>query len=177
MYSHRLESKGPAMYEETTHIPLIMRWRGKIPENVITPHPVTHVDITPTILEAAGIEVPRFLEGKSLMPTMKDPAKQINDVVFMEFNRFELNNEAGSAQAMVNIEVRESLHKRILEWMDKSRDPIRGYIWTHREWSMERQRWRGSGMTRPRPDDGYEPRVNLYETGLPVGKWEYEKKE
>ena len=215
MYSHRIESKGPAMYEETTHIPLIMRWRGEISENVVNPHPVTHVDITPTILEAAQIEVPRFLEGKSLVPTTKDPEKSVNDVVFMEFNRFELNHDGwggfqpircafdGRHKLVINLlstdelydlqtdpdelfnqinnpeytEVRDSLHRRIIKWMDETRDPIRGYIWTHREWSKERQRWRGTGKTRPRPDDGYEPRVNLYETGLPVDKWEYEKKE
>jgi len=215
MYSHRVESKGPAMYEETTHIPLIMRWRGKIPRNVVTSHPVNHVDITPTILEVAGIDVPLFLEGKSLMPSMKDPSVQVNDVIFMEFNRFELNHDGwggfqpircafdGRHKLVINllstdelydlktdpdelvnqihnpdyIEVRDTLHKRILDWMDKSRDPFRGYIWTHRMWSKEQQRWRGAGMTRPRPDDGYEPRVLLYETGLPVEKWEYEKEE
>ncbi len=215
MYSHRVESKGPAMYEETTHVPLIMRWRGEIAENTATPHPVTHVDITPTILEAAGIEIPPFLEGKSLMPTLKDPAVQVNDVVFMEFNRFELNHDGwggfqpircafdGRHKLVINLlstdelydlqtdpdellnqinkteynTVRDTLHKRILEWMDQSRDPFRGYIWTHRKWSKEQQRWRGAGMTRPRPDDGYEPRVLLYETGLPVEKWEYEKEE
>ena len=215
MYSHGVESKGPAMYEETTRIPLIMRWRGEVPENVVTHHPVTHVDITPTILEAAQIEVPQFLEGKSLMPTLKDSERRVHDVIFMEFHRFELNHDGwggfqpircafdGRHKLVINLmstdelydlqtdpdelinqimnpkysEVRDYLHKRIINWMNKTRDPFRGYIWTHREWSKKRQGWTGTGMTRPRPDDGYEPRVNLYETGQPVDRWEYEKEE
>ncbi|RJS90817.1 sulfatase, partial [Candidatus Bathyarchaeota archaeon] len=57
------------------------------------------------------------------------------------------------------------------------RDVFRGPIWERRPWKKRlRMRWNGSGKTRPRRDDGYEPRVLLYETGLPVERWEYDKK-
>jgi len=74
-------------------------------------------------------------------------------------------------------EIRDRLHDKLLEFMDKTRDVFRGPIWERRPWRKERRMgWNGSGKTRPRPDDGYEPRVLLYETGLPVEKWEYEKR-
>ena len=68
--------------------------------------------------------------------------------------------------------VRDVLHDRVLEWMNQTRDPFRGPIWERRPWRKEhRMKW--GGPTRPRPDDGYEPRALLYATGLPVEKWEY----
>ena len=56
--------------------------------------------------------------------------------------------------------------------MNRTRDPFRGYVWERRPWRQDcRMQWHGS--TRPRPDDGYEPRVLLFRTGMPVEKWEY----
>jgi len=56
--------------------------------------------------------------------------------------------------------------------MNRTRDPLRGPVWERRPWRQDcRMQWHGS--TRPRPDDGYEPRVLLFRTGMPVEKWEY----
>jgi len=75
-------------------------------------------------------------------------------------------------------EVRNRLHKRILQWMDKTRDPFRGFVWTKSHWSDgQGQGWTESGKTRPRPDDDYGPRVLLHETGHPVDRWQYDKEE
>ena len=71
-------------------------------------------------------------------------------------------------------DIRDALLDRILTWMNKTRDPFRGPIWERRAWNTKR-RMRWGGSTRPRPDDGYEPRVLLYETGFPVERWEYPK--
>jgi len=214
LLSHGLSSKGPAMYDETTRIPFIIRWKGHVPENVVCSDPVSHINIVPTILDVAELEIPPFIEGKSILPTLLDPKKKPNDIVFMEFMRYEINHDglggfqpirsafdgrhklvinlhytdelydlAEDPQEMNNLidssdyaETRDFLHDRILEWMDKTRDPFRGPIWERRPWKKKwRMGWKGSGKTRPRPDDGYEPRVLLYETGLPVEKWEYDK--
>ena len=94
-----------------------------------------------------------------------------------------LRNERGlTQQEMANLigsdehaQVRNSLHDRILDWMDTTRDPFRGPVWANRPWRGDIQGWKGSGKTRPRKDDGYEPRMLLYGTGLPVDKWEYDK--
>ena len=39
--AHRLNAKGPAMYDEITRIPLIVRWPGVAPEQAACPHPVS----------------------------------------------------------------------------------------------------------------------------------------
>ena len=212
LLSHGLGSKGPAMYDETTRIPFIVRWKGHAPENSVCEHPVSHINIVPTLLDAAGIGIPPFLEGQSIMSTLHNPDETSNDFVFMEFMRYEVDHDSwggfqpircafdGRHKLVVNLHytdelydlesdpqemnnlisspeysaARDFLHDRMLEWMDKTRDPFRGPIWERRPWKKKRiMGWRGSGQTRPRPDDGYEPRVLLYTTGLPVEKWEY----
>jgi len=212
LWSHGLNSKGPAMYEETTRIPFIVRWPGRTPEGSVCPHPVSHVDLTATVMDAAGIEPPPFIEGKSMLPTFRDPACRPNDEIFIEFNRYEIDHDGwggfqpircgfdGRFKLVINLHssdelydlesdpqemanlidsaehavVRDRLHDRVLAWMNRTRDPFRGPVWERRPWrSNPAQRW--GGPTRPRPDDGYEPRVLLYETGLPVEKWEYAK--
>ena len=215
LLSHGLSSKGPAMYDETTRIPFIVKWKGRIPKGKVCEHPVSHINIAPTILEVAGLDVPPFLEGRSILSTFFDPEVKPNDYIFMEFTRYEVNHDGWGGfqpircvfdgryklvinlhymdelydlkkdpQEMINlidspehVEVRDHLHDKILEWMDETRDVFRGPIWERRPWRKKRRMgWNGSGKTRPRRDDGYEPRVLLYETGLPVEKWEYEKK-
>ncbi len=210
MGAHGLMSKGAAMYDEITRIPFIVRWPGESPENAVCPHPVSHVDIVPTLLEAAGLQQPPILEGMSILPTLRDPNERPQDAVFIEFNRFEVDHDGqGGLQPircaydgryklvinlhytdelydletdpgeMVNLigsagdaEIRDRLHDQILDWMNRARDPFRGAIWERRSWRKER-RMEWTGPSRPRPDDGYEPRTLLYRTGLPVDEREY----
>jgi len=88
MYAHQLTAKGPAMYEEITHIPFIVRWPGEIPEGTVGDAPLSHIDITPTVLDFFGLERPPFLQGKSLLHSFRDIPSMKEDVIFMEFNRF-----------------------------------------------------------------------------------------
>ena len=94
LLSHGLPSKGPAMYEEPTRIPFIVRWPGRAPAGAVCPHPVTHIDVTPTILDAFGLAVPPFLEGKTMLPAFTDPGARLNDIVFMEFGRYEVDHDS-----------------------------------------------------------------------------------
>lgn len=54
------------LYEEQTHVPLLVRWPGHIaPARILRP-PVGLVDLAPTLLELAGIPfVPERFEGRS----------------------------------------------------------------------------------------------------------------
>ena len=92
--THGLYSKGPAMYEETTRIPFIVRWPGRVPAGSVNAHPTTHVDLVPTILEVFGLDRPPFLEGRSMLPAFGDPSRRINDFVFIEFNRYEVDHDS-----------------------------------------------------------------------------------
>ncbi len=90
---HSLGGKGPAMYDDITNIPFLVRWPGHSPAGTVSPHPVSHIDVTPTILAAFGQPVPGGLEGRSLLPALHDPQARVNEAIFMEFGRYEIDHD------------------------------------------------------------------------------------
>lgn len=93
LLSHGLPTKGPAMFEETTRIPFLVKWPGRTPAGTVNPNPVSHIDLVPTLLEAFGIETVPFLEGRSMLPSFQDPGLAPRDLVFMEFHRYEVDHD------------------------------------------------------------------------------------
>ncbi len=57
------------LYEQVTHLPLIIKNPGRIKGRIID-NLVEQVDIPPTILDLAGIPAPPWMEGRSLVPLM-----------------------------------------------------------------------------------------------------------
>ncbi|MCM2372522.1 sulfatase family protein [Aporhodopirellula aestuarii] len=55
------------LYDEGLRIPMIMRWPGKVRSGEVNDDLVSSLDICATILEAAGIDAPIPLHGKSLI--------------------------------------------------------------------------------------------------------------
>lgn len=208
LYSHNLWAKGPAAYDEITRIPFIVKGKG-IPKGVVDKNPVSHINITPTILELMGARQPKVLEGKSLLPEMENPQIRVNDYVFFEFGRYEVDHDGfGGMQLMrsvfdgrykftvnlltsdelydmekdpdemVNLidspeheEIRNHLHDVLLDHMNKTRDPFRGYYWECRPWRKDASKpsWDYTLMTRQREEDErFEARQLAYRTGLPM---------
>ena len=64
------------------------------------------------------------------------------------------------------------LHDRILQWMNDTRDPFRGYQWGIRHWRPDymppKGLWMLEGMSRQMENEEYEPRQLEYWTGLPI---------
>lgn len=93
MHAHRLAGKGPAMYEEITHIPLIIRQ----PPGVNGPRAVTalvsQIDIPPTLLELAGLDVPPIMPGRSLAPLLAGNEESDREIA-IEFNRYEIDHDS-----------------------------------------------------------------------------------
>ena len=208
MHSHSLTNKGPAMYEEIARVPLIVRWPGESPAGATCGHPVSHIDLVPTIMEAFGLGVPRSLEGKGMLATLRDPRVRPNEAIFMEFARYEVDHDGfggfqpiravcdGRYKLVVNLltsdelydleadphemknlsgsgahaAIRNALHDRLLDWMNRTRDPFRGYCWERRPWRGDARAatWRYTSMTRQRENEEYEPRQLDYDTGLPM---------
>ncbi len=72
--------------------------------------------------------------------------------------------------------IRNNLHDRLLNWMNTTRDPFRGYYWGRRAWRADyRETWAGDAMVRNRRSDGYLPGELDYETGLPFTQATREK--
>lgn len=72
-----LFDKDSMLTEETMSIPLVIRWpnvtNGKGNSNAL----VSNMDIVPTVLEMAGIQVPEHMHGQSLVQLLKEPDKKV----------------------------------------------------------------------------------------------------
>ncbi len=74
--AHGEESHGMFLYDETVHVPLLL----KLPQNQSAGKRVTArarlVDIAPSILEIAGVPIPSQMQGQSLLRIAKATADQ-----------------------------------------------------------------------------------------------------
>lgn len=65
------------------------------------------------------------------------------------------------------VEIRNALHDRVLNWMNETRDPLRGYQWKCRLWRTELEPdWEVDGWTRQYENEPDEYRQKDYDTGL-----------
>lgn len=122
---HHLFSKNAAIYKEVANIPLIIKGgaRGKVVDT-----PASHIDIAPTIMDFFKLQIPRVLEGKSMLPQIQDPTIKINEAVFTEFTRYEVDHDGfGGLQIMrAVISERYKLAVNLLdrdEFYDLQKDP------------------------------------------------------
>jgi uncharacterized sulfatase len=207
--SHRLLDKGPAMYDEITRVPFIVRWPGHTPAGSVNKHLVSHIDLAATLTDFWGLGVPATLEGRSVLGAFENPQAETRDAAFLEWGRYEIDHDGfgafqpircacdGRYKLSVNLmtsdelydlesdpdemnnlidsqahaDIRNRLHDKLLDWMDTSRDPFRGYYWGRRAWRPDfPETWNNAGMTRQRENDGYLPRELDYDTGLTMGQ-------
>jgi arylsulfatase len=84
---HGLYLKGPHFYEEAVRVPLTMRWPDKFKPDHRVNGLVELIDIAPTLLECAGIDVPNRMQGRSLCGQLSGNADpdQFRDFVFSEY--------------------------------------------------------------------------------------------
>lgn len=214
--SHGLSDKGPAMYDEITNIPFIVKWPGKIEAGAVNDNTVSHIDVVPTVMEVFDIERPGGLEGVSLMPTLEDKECKVKEYTFIEFGRYEVDHDGfggfqpvravtdGRFKLSVNLmtsdelydtvndpgemrnllldpaykEKRNELHDAVIDWMNETRDPWRGYYWERRPWREDARpaTWDYTNMTRQRITEGDEVGQLDYATGLPITEYVRVKK-
>ena len=75
------------VYLASTRTPWMARWPGHIaPGTVDTEHFISGVDYLPTILEAAGIQVPERRDGFSFLPLLAGKAQTGRDRVFTQID-------------------------------------------------------------------------------------------
>jgi arylsulfatase A-like enzyme len=58
------------MYEESMRMPLIVRWPGVVKGGERISSLVQNIDFGPTFLDAAGVDVPREIQGMSMVPLL-----------------------------------------------------------------------------------------------------------
>ena len=85
---HGLLYKGCKFFEGLVHIPLIIKWPSAYKSDLRAKALVETIDIAPTLLDAAGLDVPYFMQGKSLHRLLQGhlPANFHKEVVITDFN-------------------------------------------------------------------------------------------
>src|SRR5947209_7748469 len=63
---------------------LMMRGPGGFTGGKVYDAMVSHIDLFPTVCDLLEIERPSWLQGKSLMPLIRNKVSQVNDVIFAE---------------------------------------------------------------------------------------------
>ena len=81
---------GHTLYEEETHVPLIVRPPGGA-GGVRVSDPVSLMDLYPTFAAVGGAPAPAYLQGASLMDGDGSLLNQAGRMVFSETNRFSTN--------------------------------------------------------------------------------------
>ncbi len=83
MYASDHGSSGKySLYNSGLHVPLIARWENVIKPNTTSNALVHFTDILPTFLELAGVEIPKEVDGNSIVPILRGKLKEVNDYVY-----------------------------------------------------------------------------------------------
>ncbi len=95
---HHLSSKGATVYKEVANIPLIIKGGAA---GAVVNAPASHIDIVPTVMDYFGLPIPKLLEGKSMLMQIECPDKVVNEAVYTEFTRYEIDHDGfGGLQMM-----------------------------------------------------------------------------
>jgi choline-sulfatase len=85
--SHGMREKAYTVYEEMTHVPLIVHNPKLYPEPLDTNAFYDHLNLLPTILDLAGIADPEsYGVGRSIVPIIRDPSKSVQDQTIFSYD-------------------------------------------------------------------------------------------
>ncbi|MCG8600228.1 MAG: sulfatase [Verrucomicrobiales bacterium] len=85
--------KGSA-YEGGVRVPAIVRWPGVTKPGSESGEPVMTIDLLPTFAEAAGTGVPDGIDGKSLVPVLKEAQKTLERDLFWHFPHYHAGGDS-----------------------------------------------------------------------------------
>lgn len=72
------------LYEFGIHVPLIVRWPGKLKPGSSSSELISGEDLAPTFLEAAGLSVPSEMTGKSFLKVLRNEPFEGRQYIFSE---------------------------------------------------------------------------------------------
>ncbi|MEI7988290.1 MAG: sulfatase [Chloroflexota bacterium] len=80
-----MRAKG-TLYQAGVETALLMKLPSGMPGGFVVNELINNIDITPTLLEAAGVPVPEQIQGRSFWPMLVGKEYRPHDEIFMEFN-------------------------------------------------------------------------------------------
>ena len=100
------------MYEPSSKMPFIVRWPGVIKAGSVQEALTINTDFAPTFMEAAGLEVPEEMQGRSLIPLFK--GERPGDWRRSFYYRY--YHDPGHHNTAAHLGVRTETHKLIHFW-------------------------------------------------------------
>lgn len=76
------------MYEPSFGTPLLMQYKGQLPEGQSLDHLVMNLDFAPTFLDFAGVEVPSNMQGHSFRSIVEDPNSSWRDAIYYHYYEY-----------------------------------------------------------------------------------------
>lgn len=73
------------IYEESFRTPMVMRYPGIIKPGTKSNDFVMNLDIAPTVLDAAGITIPKDIQGESFLPLVNGRKAKGRDVIYYHY--------------------------------------------------------------------------------------------
>ena len=70
------------MYEESFRTPLIISCPSLVKKHSVCKELVQNIDLAPTFLSLAGVEVPKEMSGRSLLPLFKMERRKIGEMSY-----------------------------------------------------------------------------------------------
>lgn len=104
------------LYEGGIREPLIVKWNGIVKPGTSSGSMVSSIDLYPTFLEMAGIDIDLFatIDGKSIVPALKDPSSEVHQTLYWHYPHYHQGSGMVPAGA-----VRDDKWK-LIEWYEKS---------------------------------------------------------
>lgn len=67
------------MFEESLTMPFLIRWPGVVKPGIRPEALIQNIDYAPTFLEAAGLDIPGDIQGRSILPILKNEGETPDD--------------------------------------------------------------------------------------------------
>jgi arylsulfatase A-like enzyme len=74
------------LYDAGIHTALLIRWPGRLPEGHVVPELISNVDLFTSLLDAAGVDAPPNIQGRSFLPLLTGGHYAPRDYIFAEKN-------------------------------------------------------------------------------------------
>jgi len=78
--------KKRVFYEQNVKVPLILSCPALLPKGKVIEEPVEMIDFIPTLMELSGLDIPRGISGRSLLPLIRGDVTQWREAVFCEID-------------------------------------------------------------------------------------------
>jgi arylsulfatase A-like enzyme len=73
------------MHEPSIRVPFQVRYPKRIPAGTVREEMVLDTDIAPTLLDLAGVAIPPYMQGKSILPLAKKRDSQFRNEWYYEY--------------------------------------------------------------------------------------------